>query len=93
MSVPVEQLEISIPQGYSLFIKTIFQARSFTKPLELQFEVQIEYLASFPTSPRPSRTGSSTHHWCGFKPVLPTFVHLVISCYPTALANALNSLV
>uniref|UniRef100_A0A7N5JP57 Uncharacterized protein n=1 Tax=Ailuropoda melanoleuca TaxID=9646 RepID=A0A7N5JP57_AILME len=53
MSVPVEQLEVSIPQGYSLFIKTIFQARSFTEPLELRFEVQIEYLASFPTSPRP----------------------------------------
>uniref|UniRef100_A0A5F9DKR8 Uncharacterized protein n=1 Tax=Oryctolagus cuniculus TaxID=9986 RepID=A0A5F9DKR8_RABIT len=25
MSVPVEQLEVSIPQGYGLFIKTIFR--------------------------------------------------------------------
>ena len=41
MSVPVEQLEISIPLGYGLFIKTIFQAHSFTEPLELQFQVQI----------------------------------------------------
>uniref|UniRef100_A0A8C3YWM2 Uncharacterized protein n=1 Tax=Catagonus wagneri TaxID=51154 RepID=A0A8C3YWM2_9CETA len=49
MSVPVEQLEISIPQGYGLFIKTIFQASSFTEPLELQFEVQRAYLA-FPSS-------------------------------------------
>uniref|UniRef100_A0A8C0DJZ8 Uncharacterized protein n=1 Tax=Balaenoptera musculus TaxID=9771 RepID=A0A8C0DJZ8_BALMU len=51
MSVPVEQLEISIPQGYGLFIKTIFQASSFTEPLELQFRVQILYLASFPNFP------------------------------------------
>lgn len=45
MSVPVEQLEIAIPQGYGLFIKTIFQASSSTEPLELQFGGQIEYLA------------------------------------------------
>uniref|UniRef100_A0A452RVX0 Uncharacterized protein n=1 Tax=Ursus americanus TaxID=9643 RepID=A0A452RVX0_URSAM len=71
MSVPVEQLEISIPQGYSLFIKTIFQARSFTKPLELQFEVQIEYLASFPTSPRP----------CGQPPYIwPSVENFPIPC-------------
>uniref|UniRef100_A0A8C5YJ86 Uncharacterized protein n=1 Tax=Marmota marmota marmota TaxID=9994 RepID=A0A8C5YJ86_MARMA len=49
MSVPVEQLEISIPQGYGLFIKTVFQASSFTEPLELHFWVQIEYLASLPS--------------------------------------------
>uniref|UniRef100_A0A671G9F4 Uncharacterized protein n=1 Tax=Rhinolophus ferrumequinum TaxID=59479 RepID=A0A671G9F4_RHIFE len=53
MSVPVEQLEISIPQGYGLFIKTIFQASSFTESLELLFQVQIEYLVSLPNSPPP----------------------------------------
>uniref|UniRef100_A0A8C9IGU1 Uncharacterized protein n=1 Tax=Piliocolobus tephrosceles TaxID=591936 RepID=A0A8C9IGU1_9PRIM len=46
MSVPVKQLEISIPQGYGLFIKTAFQASSFAEPLELQFQVHVEYLAS-----------------------------------------------
>nr|BAE34499.1 unnamed protein product [Mus musculus] len=49
MSVPVEQLEIAIPQGYGLFIKTIFQASSSTEPLELWFGGQIEYLAMSPS--------------------------------------------
>lgn len=53
MSVPVEQLEISIPHGYGLFIKTIFQASGFTEPLALLFQVQIEYLTSLPSSPPP----------------------------------------
>lgn len=44
-AVPVEQLEMAIPQGYGLFIKTTFQASSFTEPLELWFQVQPEYLA------------------------------------------------
>uniref|UniRef100_A0A8D0VL53 Uncharacterized protein n=2 Tax=Sus scrofa TaxID=9823 RepID=A0A8D0VL53_PIG len=50
MSVPVEQLEISIPQGYGLFIKTIFQASSFTEPSKLQFQVQRAEL-SLPSTP------------------------------------------
>lgn len=69
MAVPVEQLEISIPQGDGLFIETIFQARSFREPLALLFQVQIEYLVSLPRSPPPVVSplyldmGTASHPW------------------------------
>lgn len=51
MPVPVEQLEIAIPQGYGLFIKTIFQASSSPEPSEFRFGGQIEYLWQCPHLP------------------------------------------
>lgn len=65
MSVPVEQLEMAIPQGYGLFIKTIFQASSSTEPSELWFGGQIEYLAmsQSPHLPVVSLCFISDHPW------------------------------
>jgi hypothetical protein len=77
MSVPVEQLEIAIPQGYGLFIKTVFQTSSFIEPLELHFQVQVDYLASSPSCGQPPARLASH----GKKFLFPTWrlnLHVVI---------------
>lgn len=44
---------MAIPQGYGLFIKTVFQASSSTEPSELRFWGQREYLAVSPSPHLP----------------------------------------
>lgn len=44
---------MAIPQGYGLFIKTVFQASSSTEPSELRFGDQREYLAVSPSPHLP----------------------------------------
>lgn len=58
--MPVEQLEMAIPQGYGLFIKTIFQASSSREPSELQVWGPNRISGSVPISPPPC--GQSLPH-------------------------------
>lgn len=58
--MPVEQLEMAVPQGYGLFIKTVLQAGSFAEPLQLHFQVHAEYLACVARTPASPAASSRT---------------------------------